>query len=230
MLRRLGGRIVYWCALVLAAAGISSAATISFTGSFNYDSDVQLFVVSTAGLSFDVRTFGYGGGTNSAGTIIPEGGFAPSIAVYDSTGAFIAADTIGGTYTDPVCSNGTNPYSVTSACADINTTFSIPPLQVTGTYFVLLSQQGNDAPQTSISDPFPLPPNTDFFPGVKFPDPVFFNIDGTVLQSGWAVDITLLDNGTVSTTIPEPGTVALSWLGLVGLGLWKYQKVRGRRR
>jgi hypothetical protein len=47
--------------------------------------------------------------------------------------------------------------TVTSACADINTTFSIPPLQVTGTYFVLLSQQGNDAPQTAMSDPFCRP-------------------------------------------------------------------------
>ena len=75
----------------LAIAGLASVATVglgshpanadnfSFTGSFTNDSNVQLFNFSVAATSsITLRTFSYAGGTNSAGTVIPEGGFIRS--------------------------------------------------------------------------------------------------------------------------------------------------------
>jgi len=202
--------------------GLCSASTIfSFSGAFTFDSDVRYFTVTAATLSIGVRTYSYGGGVNGVGQNILEGGFAPSIALYDSTGVFIAADTLGGTFVGPGCSNGTTPYSVTKECLDIKTVFAIPPLQATGVYFVALSQQGNDAPQTTLIDQFPFPADTDFFPPAKFPDPVFFNLNGTVLGPSWAVDFTVGDADTVVPEVPEPASCVLTLIGLLGLAARK---------
>ena len=60
-------RLLVVLALVLSAAR-GQAANFSFTGAFNRDDNVQQigFILGSAG-NVTLRTFGYGGGTNSAG-------------------------------------------------------------------------------------------------------------------------------------------------------------------
>ena len=59
------------------------AATISFQGSFSMDDNVQLFHFSVAAdTTVTIRSFAYGGGTNSAGSIIlPRGLRLPRFCV-----------------------------------------------------------------------------------------------------------------------------------------------------
>ena len=59
------------------------AATLSFQGSFSSDDNVQLFNFSVAAdTTVTIRSFGYGGGTNSAGSVILPGGFDSHIFAF----------------------------------------------------------------------------------------------------------------------------------------------------
>jgi hypothetical protein len=71
---------------VFIAAGLSSASTISLTGTLpTPENQVNYtFSLATAGdLTF--QTYGLGGGTNAAGTIIPAGGFDPFVALFSGS-------------------------------------------------------------------------------------------------------------------------------------------------
>ncbi len=77
--------------VALLALSVSSAVCraddFSFTGNFNSINDVQLFTFSIGATStVTLRSYGYAGGTNSAGTVIAEGGFDPILALFQGTG------------------------------------------------------------------------------------------------------------------------------------------------
>src|SRR5581483_11751703 len=84
------------CCLLAAGGAIASADNFSFQGSFTADDKVQLFHF-TVGATSDVvlRTWSYAGGVDAAGDTIPEGGFDPILAVFDSTGAKIGQNDDG---------------------------------------------------------------------------------------------------------------------------------------
>ena len=77
---------------LLAALSSASAAdfSLSFTGTFSDDEDIQLFNF-TLGSTSDVtiRTLGYHGGTNAQGAIISAGGFDPVLSLFDSSQTLI---------------------------------------------------------------------------------------------------------------------------------------------
>lgn len=102
-------------------------ANFSFTGSFNNPNDTPSFFFTADGTStVNFRTYGWGGGTNTAGTTIAIGGFDPILTLFDATDNFVLQqdDAIGydfnvnqvlasGSYravvsTFPNFSNGTN--------------------------------------------------------------------------------------------------------------------------
>ena len=72
------------------------ADNFSFTGNFAHDDDVQTFNFNVgASSTVTLLTYSYAGsagqslfgGTNSAGVVIPRGGFDAILALFDSTGA-----------------------------------------------------------------------------------------------------------------------------------------------
>jgi hypothetical protein len=102
-------------------------ANFSFTGSFNNPNDTPSFFFTADGTStVNFRTYGWGGGTNAAGTTIAGGGFDPILTLFDAADNFVLQqdDAIGfdfnvnemlaaGSYravisTFPNFSNGTN--------------------------------------------------------------------------------------------------------------------------
>lgn len=134
--------LVRFALIAIAALGLctqpSSASTISYTGnlrtdanvtacgsgctlgSANTDADyaqwaavVETFTVSSTS-SLEAITFGYGGGTNGAGTIIPEGGFEPYLSLFDGAGDFLASTFFGTT-----CPAGANVNSMSGFCYDV---------------------------------------------------------------------------------------------------------------
>jgi hypothetical protein len=74
--------------LVLLAAPYF-ADSVSLVGSLdpNTPSDVLLFAFALSGSTTrTIQTYGYGGGTNAAGQIIPAGGFDPYVSLFVGTG------------------------------------------------------------------------------------------------------------------------------------------------
>src|SRR5579872_2104912 len=85
----------------LAVCGLFATAgfadNFSFTGMFTSDDDVQQFNFAVGAPStVTLRTYSYAGGTNSAGTVIPRGGFDPILALFDSSGNLVNQNDDGG--------------------------------------------------------------------------------------------------------------------------------------
>jgi hypothetical protein len=202
--------------LLLACSGLqglASASVISSTGTFVSDDQVfQLtFTLSTAS-TVTIQSFGYGGGTNGAGMLIPRGGFATDVTVFFADGSqnLIDQDMFGG---DPIC----GPRSVnidTGHCLDGYLTL---PNRPAGSYILTLTEQGNPANGPTFADGFPQTGN--FTPG-PFIDQSF----GNQMNGKWAVDVSA--TGLVVDTVPEPATALLTLLFIPGLAI----AARRRRR
>lgn len=130
-------KLSYWFALASMVLPLANAETISFVGNLRTDANVtgcgsgctlgpsntdgdyaqwaavvDSFVVGTAS-QMRAITFSYGGGTNGAGTAIPEGGFEPYLSLFDASGNFLASTFFGTT-----CPAGANTNTVSGQCFD----------------------------------------------------------------------------------------------------------------
>jgi len=213
----------YACLLAaLLLPGMASATmSFSFTGTLTSpddDTQTDFFLANltlVTGGTITLQTYGFGGGTNAAGAVIPSGGFDPFIGLYDSTGTLI--DGQSDLFVDFPSYQGCPPAGTVLVgsnqfCGDVAESFNV----AAGTYTVLLS----DAAYYPIDGMLDLP---------------FFDLTGGVFQTcdndsncisdtgDWALDITAPDGSTV----PEPGP-----FGLVGLGVgWAiFRKRRGEIR
>ncbi len=74
----------------LLVAGGAFADTVSYTGALSSPEDTfQTNVMLSSAGTLTLQTWGFGGGTNAAGTVIPSGGFDPFAGVFDSSGDLI---------------------------------------------------------------------------------------------------------------------------------------------
>lgn len=203
--RRLGA------VLLLALAGASSAAqaaSASFSGSFATDDQLAMIRIGVpvAG-DITVQTFSYGGGTNGANQVIPPGGFAPVLTLFDEAGNNVIGN---------VGSSNTCPPGGAGFCWDASFTYPGAPA---GDYLLVLSQDGN-YPVGQFPDGFSMagqPHYTAQYAG--FPDDphyTFIQIDGSQRSGGWALDVSA--PGPL-TLVPEPTVAALLAAGLAIVGL-----------
>jgi hypothetical protein len=217
--------------LVLFAGIARADGTTSFTGTLANTEDTFLtsFTLTGAG-DVTVQTWGFGGGTNAAGTAIVAGGFDPLIALFSGTGAGASMLTDGGGNpfgTSDVLSNygsfgGCPPAGLVDIggpiCGDITMTLELGP----GTYTVLLSDAG-------------YIPNAIFDNGTLGEG--FTDLTGGAFQTcntdasgattcaddtaNWAFDLTTKSN---AMTAPEPSTLGLFALGMAAFALAWRQK------
>ena len=204
--------------LLLVGTPCVFAASLSFTGTFAQDNDLQTVNLN---LPVDMRleawTLSYAGGTNLAGAPIAAGGFAPALALFDAAGNLLAVDTLGGTV--PTCYGRSIDTSGTGFCLDARLLDSNhPSLDLpAGDYTLVLTQQGNIPLGLTLADGFSNDAangNDPSFtgtnagqPGSQFLDPGDFS----QRTSAWALDV----QTTVLT--PEPATGFLAAAAIAAL-------------
>ena len=212
-------------ALALCATSVRAQTTTSYTGTLTSPEDPVDFVI-TLGTSGTVglQTYGFGGGTNAAGTAISPGGTDPFLAIFSGTGggAAILTDGFSNPYgTSLDLTNYENPnfggcppagaptIGGSPQCGDI--TMTIPSLAA-GAYTVVLSDGQYIA--NAVFDNGTLGEGFSDFTGGVFCN---VNINGAACPNtsgAYALDITT--PSTLSPT-PEPTTIVLFGGGLIVL-------------
>ncbi|MGJ5819763.1 DVUA0089 family protein [Paludibaculum fermentans] len=188
-----------WGVLLFSVLGAfsASAGTISIVGSLaaGDPNDVFIYAVTVApGGNLTIQGWGYGGGVNAAGAVIPPGGLDGYLSVFSGSGptaTFLASDDDGG------CP----PGAAAPFCAD-------PRLVLTGlapgAYTLALSTFGN----MSFAENWGAGTLGDGFVGLGS----YF--DWRTLSDrtpAYALDITT-DNGA---PVPEPGSASLLALAIL---------------
>lgn len=151
--------------LAFAAAALVSthaaAADFSFTGNFARDNDRAevAFTLDAAG-DVTIRSLGFSGGVNAAGTAIDAGGFDPILSLYDANGTLVVDnDDADATTSDPLLALALDA----------------------GTYRVFLTQYNNFGP-LSLPGAFAFDGEPDFRGG-------FVDFFGNQRTSAYAFDI-----------------------------------------
>lgn len=126
--------------ILTLAPALAPAASISYTGTFDADGQIQklVFTVNAPTLVV-VRTWGYAGGTNGAGQTIAPGGFDPYLSLFEYTGSqalFAVNEDLAG------CAP---PDAVSHACLDAGLSLNL----AAGRYVLVLWCSPNRATRRS---------------------------------------------------------------------------------
>lgn len=194
----------------------ASASTVSYTGSFTSDDQVQLFTFSLASPSdITLETLSYGGGMNGNGQKIPEGGFEPVLSLFSGTGLFLNASGANGS-----CP----PQTVDSATGLCGDAFLMQSGLAAGKYTVALTEFFNVANGPTLAAGF-LEGGAGNFTGVSCGISGGSFLDETCAQrtSNYALDITTSPS---TSATPEPASF---WLILPGAALFLFARLRPKR-
>lgn len=199
--------------LSVLTARATRADDFSASGTFVADNQAArfAFTVSDPAAPVTLRTFGYGGGTNSNGASINAGGFDPVLSLFGSDFQVIGYHDDGTAGTVP-----SDPS--TGIAADAAWQLSLP----SGSYFVALSQYDNFAAGPSMSDGF-LYSDPNFTSQYGTSGSRFLDSSGNQRNGAWAFDITGAVN---AAAVPEPGTVTVL---LAGMALYGVSLIRCRK-
>src|SRR5262245_27566926 len=111
--------------LALLCFSATALADISYTGSLAADDGMFSVDFTLAGAAdITLRTWSFAGGTNAAGDVIPAGGFAPVLSLFDSSGNLLAFDDGG---VAPSACGARNIDPATGFCLDAYIAVSFPP-------------------------------------------------------------------------------------------------------
>jgi hypothetical protein len=197
--------------LSLAALGLCTmlltvtpthATTLTYSGTFTSDDQVQLYSYSlTSDSNAIFATNSYGGGTSNGMTVAP-GGFVPVLSLFDSTGTIIASDGA-----DATCSAGMNADPGTGMCDDAYLSENL----MAGSYTLAVTEFFNVPVGPNVSDGFLMQGQGNFTGDTCGASGPFYQTD---------VAPCVQRDGNFSVNIsstPEPSTL---WLGAIPLILF----------
>src|ERR1700678_3093053 len=215
------------CIVLMALLAFSASAALADSASSNVGTltspedffSVTVTVPSDADIT--LQTYGFGGGTDRAGTLIAPGGTDPFVGLFSGTGA--GATFINGTSLDlanyssfvgcPPAGSVSNFGGTT--CGDVTMLFS---LLAAGTYTVLLSD-GQFIPNaaigagTTLGDGFLDLTGGIFCNAADFTNGVETDCPNT--SGAYALDVITAPSTIVTTA--EPATLLLLATGLLGV-------------
>jgi hypothetical protein len=223
---------------------VTTGSTISCTGNLSAPENVFTDTFVALGSSVTVQTFGFGGGTNAAGQVIPAGGFDSLVALFAGMGptATILVDGSG----NPVASadNLTTLFSPGCPPAGTVTIGSPPPVcgdnalvaTVTpGLTYTLLLTDANFVPCAVNPGPPPAGGCTTLLSANPVDLSQYGDLTGGAFQTCNGFDakgnpICATDTGNFAVDIspaatPEPATLLLLGSGLLAAGWGSRRRV-----
>lgn len=221
--RRVTGVCVFL--MFVLFAGISSAGTISLTGTLATPESVESYTFSLAGVS-DVllQTYGFGGGVNGAGSVIPAGGFDPFAGLFTGTGPtalFLdgAADNLSNYTSEPAAcppAGLATIGSVPGQCGDVSLQFNS---LAAGDYTAILTD-ADYVPNAVYESTGYLGDGYSDLTGGSFPlTTCYDSINCNTDSANWALDVT---TNSATAEAPEPAT-----FGMLGIGVTLVVAFRG---
>ena len=207
--------------VLAVSANAAFADGVSFVGTLTSPQDFFTTTLTlTSSEDVTLQTYGFGGGTNQAGTLIDPGGTDPFVGLFLGTGS--GATFINGTsldltnYPSFVGCPPANPVSNFggTTCGDVTMLFSSLSA---GTYTVLLSD-GNFVPNAAVGAGTTLGDGFNDLTGGQFCNIADFTngveTDCPNISGAYALDIITNSSGP---TVPEPSSLLLLGTGLLGV-------------
>lgn len=212
----------------LAVSSVCWADSLSFSGNMGASGAVAFHFTVDAGSDLVIQTFGYGGGTNHAGTPFSgtdaQAGFSSILGLYDATGNLLMDS---GASPDSGCNDGISPgtanFDSSYTCGDVylslnDYTYGVSPTADAGAYTLVLF--ANDAPPGSL----PTDLSAYSFPA----DGTLYRADGQNVTDFYALDISGANISVPSdvSQVPEPSAL---WLIASGASIWAFRRRRSHK-
>ncbi len=208
--------------LHFSSSAVAVSTDFDFSGNFVSDDDV---VLQSFNLAFDsnvtIFSSSWGDDLGDGDGWVERGGFDPILAIWDSSGILLLQRD-DGNIEGTTQSNGVDyTYGVWDTFIEIFLT--------AGDYTASITQYNNFAVSTLLNGGFQRDGNSNFtFDDGNGPEPFFngvWSAPGTDPRTGaWEFHILAVESASQSQ-VPEPATIALIALGLVGIGYKRYKAV-----